>query len=189
MHGQVLLAIVLVLIADAADDLLQQIFDRHQAGHTPVLINHNAHVLLLALHLPQQFIDPLGFRDEGGYTLDTTHGLRAGGRIGDMEQVVGEADPGNVIERALKNRHARIRMLLQFGDKAFHRHVDRNSEDMRPRRHDITHNFVAKLHRGADQIAVPLFNNAFFLPRLDQGLDRCLAWVFLSFARPRLRQI
>ena len=60
----------LVLVADVADDLLQQIFDGDQAGDAAVFIDHDAHVLLFALHLAQQLVAALGFRNEGGGALD-----------------------------------------------------------------------------------------------------------------------
>ena len=120
--------------------------------------------------------------------LDAGHRLRAGGSIGNMQQIVGEGNAGNVIERAAKHRHARIGMLLQPGDKVFQRHVRGNRKDMRPRGHDFAHHLVAKLNRGADQVAVALFDDSLFLSRFDQGLDRRLAWILLRVAGPGFRQ-
>ena len=45
--------IFLMLVADVADNLFEQIFDRHQAGDASVLIDDDAHVLLFALHLAE----------------------------------------------------------------------------------------------------------------------------------------
>jgi len=42
-----------VLVADVADDLLEEIFNGHEAGHAAVLIDHDAHVLLFTLHFAQ----------------------------------------------------------------------------------------------------------------------------------------
>ena len=105
-----------------------------------------------------------------------------------MQQVVGEGNAGDVIERALKHRDAGVRMLLQPGDKIFQRHFRRNSEHMRPRGHDVTHHFVAKFHRGADQIAIALFDDSLFLSRFDEGLNRGLAGILFEVAGTRLRQ-
>ena len=55
---------IFVLVADVADDLLQQILDGDQAGHGAVLVDHDAHVLFFALHLAQQLVATLGFRHE-----------------------------------------------------------------------------------------------------------------------------
>ena len=79
-------------------------------------------------------------------------------------------------------------MILQFGDKSFERHVLRHRKHMRPGRHDVAHHLIAKLHCGADQVAVTFFDDSFFFPGLDQGLNGRLAGVFLKFALPRFGQ-
>ena len=65
---------VLVLVPDVADDLLEQIFDGDQPGNAAIFVDDDAHVLLFALHLAQQFIAALGLRDEGGRPLNFGNG-------------------------------------------------------------------------------------------------------------------
>ena len=61
-------------------------------------------------------------------------------------------------------------MLLQQLQKTLQRDRFRDGEDLRPRRHHLAHQHVAKLHRRAHQFAVALFQNAFLFAGLDQRL-------------------
>ena len=54
-----------VLVGDLADDLLEDVLDRHQAGEAAVLVDDDRHVGARGLHLPQQLVDRLGLRHEG----------------------------------------------------------------------------------------------------------------------------
>ncbi len=65
-----------MLVADVADDLLEQIFDGDQAGDAAVLVDDDAHVLFFALHLAQQLVAALGFRYEGGGALECSATVR-----------------------------------------------------------------------------------------------------------------
>src|SRR3954463_10840663 len=53
-----------VLIGDLADDLLEDVLDRHQSRGAAVLVDDDRDMALLGLHLPQQLIDRFGLRDE-----------------------------------------------------------------------------------------------------------------------------
>ncbi len=46
-----------------------------------------------------------------------------------------------------------------------------HGEDLRARRHDLAHQLVAELDSGADQIAVALFEDAFFLAGFEKRFD------------------
>ena len=54
------LGLDVVLVADLADDLLEQIFDRHQAGRAAVLVDDDRALLLLPLELLEQLGHALG---------------------------------------------------------------------------------------------------------------------------------
>src|SRR5207302_5204147 len=53
-----------VLVADLADDLLEQILDRHEPRGPAVFVDHDRALRLLALELLQQLGDALGFRHD-----------------------------------------------------------------------------------------------------------------------------
>ena len=160
-----------MLVADVADDLLEQIFDRHETGDGAVLVDHDAHVLLFALHLAQQLVAALGFRNEGGGVQDGCDGARARLIVGDLQKVVGEGEAGDVVERAGVNGDARVVVLAQNLEKALQRDGFRDGEDFRARSHDLANQLVAELDGGAHQIAVALLEDALFLAGLDERFD------------------
>ena len=58
------LALDVVLVANLADDLLEQILDGHEPGGAAVLVDDDRHLRLPALHLLQQLRDALALRHE-----------------------------------------------------------------------------------------------------------------------------
>jgi hypothetical protein len=114
-----------VLVLNVAYNFFEQIFDGNQAGDAAVLVDDDAHVLLLALHLAQQLVAALGFRNEGRFTLDAGHGAGAGFLVGDLQQVVREGDAGYVVERAEVDRDAGEIVLAQQLQKLLQRNATR----------------------------------------------------------------
>ena len=58
------LGLDVVLVANLADDLLEQVLDRHQAGGAAVLVDDDRALRLLALELLQQLRHALGLRHD-----------------------------------------------------------------------------------------------------------------------------
>ena len=56
--------LAVVLVGDLADDLLEDVLDRHQAGGAAVLVDDDGEVGLVALHLAQQVVDRLALGHE-----------------------------------------------------------------------------------------------------------------------------
>ena len=107
----------------------EQVFDGDQAGDAAVLVDDDAHVLLFALHLAQQLVAALGFRDEDGRALDAGDGACAGFLVGDLQQVVGEGDAGNVVERAGVDGNAGEVVFAQQLEKLLEGDGSGNGED------------------------------------------------------------
>ena len=172
--------ILLVLVANVADNLFKQILDRHQARDAAIFIDHDAHVLLLALHLAQQFVAALRLRHKYRRMLDARDGSDPRFFIGNLQQIVRKCDPGDGVERSLVDRHARKIVLLQHFEKVLERDRLRNRKHLRARRHHLAHQLVAKLDRRAHQFAVALFENSFFFARLEQRLHIGRGLVFFG---------
>ena len=58
-----------------------------------VFVDDDTHVLLFALHLAQQLVDALGFRNKLGLARDAGDGTGAGLGVGDLQQVWAKAIP------------------------------------------------------------------------------------------------
>src|ERR1700731_2644493 len=63
-----------VLVGDVAYDGFEEVFDGDEAGYGAILVDDDAHVLLLALHLAEELGYFLGLGHEGGGTLDLGDG-------------------------------------------------------------------------------------------------------------------
>jgi hypothetical protein len=48
---------LVVLVGDVADDGFEEVFDGDEAGDAAVLVDDDAHVLFLALHLAEELVD------------------------------------------------------------------------------------------------------------------------------------
>ena len=170
--GSLMCGILLMLVANVADNLLQQIFDRHQACDAAVLIDDNAHVLLFALHLAQQLVAALRLRHKHRGLLNAGNGSRARFFIGDLQQVVRKRDAGDVVERSLENRHARISCAPSASSRKRSSVIDSGTaKTCGPRRHHFAHQLVAKLNSRAHQVAIAFFQNAFFFAGLEQRFN------------------
>ena len=91
------LALDIVFVADLADNLFQQIFDRDEAGGAAVLVHHERTLGLLPLKLLQQLRDALRFR------YDHRRPQQAGDRPrivrhAERHQILHEHETGNVVE-------------------------------------------------------------------------------------------
>ena len=137
--------ILLMLVADVADNLFQQIFDRHKARDSAILVDHDAHVLFLALHLAQQFVAPFSLRHKDRRLLNARNGSASRFLIANLQQIMRKRDPRNGVKRALVHRHTRKVMLLQHFKKALDSDRLRNREDLRTRRHHLAHQLVSEL--------------------------------------------
>src|SRR5258705_13165732 len=103
----------LVFVCDVADDLFEQVFDRHQAGDAAIFINDDSHVLLLSLHLTEQFVALLCFRDKTRGTRNRRDRMLWRLCIWYLQQVVCERDADNIVDTIPVNRNAGKRPLLQ----------------------------------------------------------------------------
>ena len=61
-------------------------------------------------------------------------------------------------------------MFAQLLQKLLKRNRLRHRKNLRPRRHHFAHQLVAKFHRGAHQVAIALFQNAFLFAGFEQRL-------------------
>ena len=174
---------LVVLIGDVADDGFDQILDGDETGDATVLVDDDAHMLLFALHLAEEFVDLFGFRNEDGGALELGDGALRGLGVKDLQEVVGEGDAGDVIELAGVDGHAGVDVRFECGGEALERHGAFDGVDLGARGHDFADDLIAELNDGADEFAVGFFEDAFFFAGFKEGrpwlrkgdlLPRCL---------------
>src|ERR1700733_1222006 len=78
-------AVVLVFIRDGANNLFEQVLNRHQPRDATIFINHDAHVLLLALHLAQQLVHAFGLRHKRCGPLQACNSARRRILVGNLQ--------------------------------------------------------------------------------------------------------
>src|SRR5580704_18329994 len=96
-----------ILFANFADDFFHEIFNSDQAGHQSVLVNHNGHLLIFALHILQKLGTKFRLRNEERGTHEFTHDAMSGFAVGDFEHVASHDDADDVVERFFEHRQAR----------------------------------------------------------------------------------
>ena len=175
---------LVVFVANLADDLLEQIFHRYQAGRAAVFIEHDRKRKLAALHLAQQFGDALILRD----VLDRPHQRPQGDRrdraVGERDQQLAIVDDaGDLVDRLLVHGDLRV----PFGDhqveRAAGRRRFRHRHHVDARCHHLAYDGVAELNDRMDELALPLFENVLFDPDVDQRFD-----VFFGDVRSDVRR-
>ena len=105
------LGLDVVLVADLADDLLEQILERHQAGSPAVLVHHDRHLHLLPLELLEELGDALGLRHEGGRAHQRGERRRRAGR--EVDQVLHEDDAEDVVQVLLVDGETGVLLLAE----------------------------------------------------------------------------
>ena len=98
-HDHRLLGVVLVL--DLADDLLEQVLDRHQAGRAAVLVEHDRDVDLAPLELVEQVVDRSSTRARtpGVRSSARRFGHSPAARLEERQQVLRVEDAHDLVHR------------------------------------------------------------------------------------------
>ena len=106
--------------------------------------------------------------------------LVAGFGVEDLEEVVGEGDAGDVVERAGEDGDAGEAWLVDVGGELFEREGAGDGEHLGARGHDLADDFVAELDDGADELAVGLFEDALFFAGFEEGVHGLGGMVFFG---------
>src|ERR1700733_692372 len=76
-----------VFFADFADNFFHHVFDGDDPGHQTVFVNHDGHLLILALHFLQQFGAKLRLRHKKSGALQFTNGAMRGFGVRHFEHI------------------------------------------------------------------------------------------------------
>ena len=160
------LGLDVVLVPNLADDLLEQILERDEAGRAAVFVDDDRHLDLPALEFLQQLRHALGFGHEHRRTHEPRNGLAAGVRLGQHDQVLDEHDALDVVEVLLEDGNARVFLLAEERAQLPNRRFGRDGDDVRTRRHDLADQRAAEIDDGLQQGALLLLDEVLLLDRL-----------------------
>ena len=92
------LGLDVVLVADLADDLLEQILEVTRPGGAAVLVDDDGHLHLLALEFLQQLRHALGLRHERGRPHERGDRCASSGGAGQLIEILHEDEADDVVE-------------------------------------------------------------------------------------------
>ena len=140
-----------VLVVDLADDHLEEVLQRDEPLERAVLVDDERQVNAPGAHLLEELRGPLR-RGDGQRRADEVGepGLGPGQR--GVVHVPGVNEPEHVVDLALEHRVAGVAGLPDRADRLRERGLGAQRGDPGPRRHDLAHVALVKLHRAGDDV-------------------------------------
>ena len=107
LGADVLVFLDVELVVDLADDLLDHILDGDEPGNAAVFVDHDRHVVTVALEFLEQHVEPLGFRHEHRGPQELAHvELRRGLGAGGAQQIFCQQYSHHAVAIAVEHRKA-----------------------------------------------------------------------------------
>ncbi len=155
-----LLAVVLVL--DLADDLLDDVLHRHQAGRAAVLVDHDGDVPLGRLHVVEQLVDRLRLRARRPGRAPARAGrsvaVAAPVALQVRQQVLGVQDADDVVEALLEHRQPGVAGGDDHVEHLVDRVVDVDGADADAGHHHLVDALVPELDDPVDHLLLVLLD-------------------------------
>ena len=177
--------LLVVLVGDLADDLLEDVLDRDQAGRAAVLVDDDGDVLALGLHLARAARRRAWSRARttpGRITSSTRCGeLDLGGLEVAADQVLEVGEAEDVVEVLADHRHPREAAAEEQRHRLAQVLVALDVDDVVARHHHLADDGVAELEDGVDHPALAGLDDGRGLGQVDQlaqlglGRERALA--------------
>ena len=141
---------MVVLVGNLPDNLLKQILNRYQPRRSTVLVQHDRHVHLAGLELPQKIVQQFRFRYEKRFSHN-------GPQIGpvrpfDRQQVLGVKDTDDIVDVAGINGYSRMPCLNDRPPNLLQRGIGRQSDDVGPGRDYLAGLTIAELDYRFDHL-------------------------------------
>ena len=172
-----------MLVENLADDLLQQVFHRHDARRAAVLVEHHGHVRLEALEVGQHFLHLARARHHVHRAHHVPHGEPARRIAQHRDEVLGQHQADDVVDRLFVHRVARPLRLDHEGHRLLQRAVDVERIDGRPRGHHLAGILLGELEHALDERGVLALQHAHLLALLHQDAQLvCRVYVLLRAA-------
>ena len=181
------LALDVVLVANLADDLFEQVLDGDQAGGAAVLVDDDGHLRLPPLHLLQQLRHALALGHEMRRAHQRRHRrLRARRQ---RHEILHEHDADDVVEVVAIDRHARVLLLAEQRAQILQRGIGADGDDVGPRRHHLADEGLGEVDDRLQQLAAFLLGDRAFLRlALAAGVWRGDVGPLAPFAASRSRR-
>ena len=169
-----------VLVLDLADDLLEQVLDRHETRRATVLVEHDRDVDLAPLELVQQVVDRHRLGHEYRRPQQRSEcRARLRSVLQDRQQVFRVQDADDLVDRLLEDRDPRVALLDHDTDRLVQGRRCGQGDDRDARGHHLVQAPVAQLDDRVDHLLLLGLQHALLpAPLHDQhqllGADLCL---------------
>ncbi len=164
-----LLGVVLVL--DLADDLLEEVFHRHEPGDAAVLVDDDGHLLLGLLELLEQVGHLHRFRYEEDRPDERLDGLALVLLVGVLDDVLGHDHALDVVDAVLVDGDARVLLPDDEVLEVVDRGVLPDADHRDPGRHDLPDDGIPELDDAPQELALALLDDALLPGLVEEGLD------------------
>jgi hypothetical protein len=163
------------LVLDIADDLLEQILQRHDSRGRAVLVDDDGHVLARAAELGEQ--RPQVFRLR--YDVRRAHEILE--RDGPVRLAVDRCDDvphvddaHDVVQRVAVDRIPGVRRLEHRRHRLLRHELERYADDVRARDHDVRDLLLGEVEDLVEHLAFVLLDLSVLGRDLEQHLQLCL---------------
>ena len=148
-----------VLVLDLADDLLQQVLERHDSLDGAVLVDDERQVLVLAPELAEERGEVLRLRDDVGRTHDLLDGdVLDPAVVEGAEEVADVEDADDVVERAAVDGIAGVRGVDHRRKRLLRGELDGEGDDLGPRDHDVVGLLVGEVEDLVEHLLLRLLD-------------------------------
>ena len=157
-------------IANLAEQLLEHVFQRHQAEQLAELVDHQRHPHPLAADLVEQFSQRLARRNEDRRPDDAID-ARWSRVEAPADQILRIEHADDIFRAAAINRDAREMAMDDLPENVIGRRVDVEHEDAIARRHDVAHAARREFEHPINHRALGRFNLAEIFTQPQQRLE------------------
>ncbi len=157
-----------VLILDLADDLLEEVLDRDQAGGPAILVEDDRDVDLPPLELVEEVVDRHRLGHEHGRPQQRAErGPLARTGFQDRQEILGVEDADDLVDRLLVDRDPAMALLDDLVDRFLERRRCGQARDRDPRHHDLVEAALPELDDRVDHLLLLRLENALLAAPLD----------------------
>src|SRR5712671_4612344 len=157
-----------VLVLDLADDLLEEVLDRDEAGRPAVLIEDDREVDLPALELVQEVVDRHRLGDIDGRPKERPEVRSGAGRFAqERQEILGVEDPEDLVDRLVVDRDTAVAVLHDRLDRLVERRRRLDGRHRDPRHHHLVDATAAELDDRVDHLLFLGLEDALLPPPLD----------------------
>ena len=160
-----------MLVPDVADDLLEQVFKRHDPAEPAELVDDDGQVMPAGPHVLQHACCGLAFGHEDDRAQDglEVQGSRAAAGES-MQEILGVQHADDVVDRLAMHGVARMRCLSDLPQDLVDRDRDLEGVGLRARDHHVSRRDVPEFEHIADDLGLLVIERARHLALVDDEL-------------------